>query len=206
MIILQLCLPLVAQRRWYSRLKHIKEKMTSATINQSTLQATDEARHALACRTPIRDTSSGCSGQPGKNRNDITWGSGHGPERPASCVLWNINQALHSDTALLLHTKQQSTSVALQMKCRKNSPLTASKRGWVHRVQSWHICFGATDLKTHMDTEKHKKAVQGESTSAKWTEFFVRPRKNRWCCKCSGGCVGIPYYETPQQLQIHGLH
>ncbi len=36
---------------------------------------------------------------------------------------------------------------------------------------------GATDLKAHMDTKKHK-AVRGESTSIKLTEFFVRPGKS----------------------------
>uniref|UniRef100_A0A8C4T0E1 Uncharacterized protein n=1 Tax=Erpetoichthys calabaricus TaxID=27687 RepID=A0A8C4T0E1_ERPCA len=37
---------------------------------------------------------------------------------------------------------------------------------------------GAGDLKAHMDTEKHKKAVRGEtSSSAKLTAFFVRPGK-----------------------------
>lgn len=30
-----------------------------------------------------------------------------------------------------------------------------------------------------MDTEKHKKTVRGESTSAKLTEFFVRPGKTQ---------------------------
>lgn len=35
---------------------------------------------------------------------------------------------------------------------------------------------GAGDLKAHMDTEKHKKAVRGE-TSAKLTDFFVKPGK-----------------------------
>lgn len=37
---------------------------------------------------------------------------------------------------------------------------------------------GASDLKAHMDTEKHKKAVQGESSSKKLTEFYVRPGKS----------------------------
>ncbi|XP_062284261.1 GTPase IMAP family member 9-like [Scomber scombrus] len=36
---------------------------------------------------------------------------------------------------------------------------------------------GAGDLTAHMDTEKHKKAVRGESSSAKLTEFFVKPGK-----------------------------
>ncbi len=53
---------------------------------------------------------------------------------------------------------------------------------WVHRLQTWHICFGvqwgATDLKAHMDTKKHKKAVRGESSWTKLTEFFVRPGKS----------------------------
>ncbi len=37
---------------------------------------------------------------------------------------------------------------------------------------------GATDLKAHMDTKKHKKAVRGESSSTKLTEFFVRHGKS----------------------------
>ena len=36
---------------------------------------------------------------------------------------------------------------------------------------------GANDLQAHIDTIKHKTAVQGESTSAKVTEYFVRRGK-----------------------------
>ena len=35
----------------------------------------------------------------------------------------------------------------------------------------------AGDLTAHMDTEKHKKAVRGESSLAKLTAFFVKPGK-----------------------------
>ncbi len=52
----------------------------------------------------------------------------------------------------------------------------------MHRVQTWHKCFGVqwgvTDLKAHMDTEKHKKVVRGVCSSTKLTEFFVRPEKS----------------------------
>ena len=34
---------------------------------------------------------------------------------------------------------------------------------------------GAADLQSHVETEKHKKAVRGETSSAKLTNFFVKP-------------------------------
>lgn len=34
---------------------------------------------------------------------------------------------------------------------------------------------GARDLKFHLDTEKHKKAVQGESSTPSIAEYFVKP-------------------------------
>ena len=34
---------------------------------------------------------------------------------------------------------------------------------------------GARDLKFHLDTEKHKKAVRGESSASSISMYFVRP-------------------------------
>ena len=36
---------------------------------------------------------------------------------------------------------------------------------------------GSNDLQAHIDTTKHKTAVRGETSSAKLTEYFVRPGK-----------------------------
>ena len=33
----------------------------------------------------------------------------------------------------------------------------------------------AADLQSHVETEKHKKAIRGETSSAKLTNFFVKP-------------------------------
>ncbi|KAL7381146.1 hypothetical protein ABVT39_001152 [Epinephelus coioides] len=50
---------------------------------------------------------------------------------------------------------------------------------------------GAGDLKAHMDKEKHKKAVRGESTSAKLTEFFVRPGKTEDAVNAAEGALAF---------------
>ena len=34
---------------------------------------------------------------------------------------------------------------------------------------------GAIDLSNHLDSEKHKKAVRGESSSTKLNDYFVKP-------------------------------
>ncbi|KAG7172065.1 hypothetical protein Hamer_G001052 [Homarus americanus] len=34
---------------------------------------------------------------------------------------------------------------------------------------------GINDLQTHVNSDRHKKAVQGEGSSMKLTEFFVKP-------------------------------
>ncbi|KAK1901966.1 putative protein kinase UbiB [Dissostichus eleginoides] len=57
-----------------------------------------------------------------------------------------------------------------------------------------YVCVsnkGAGDLKAHMDTDKHRKAVQGESLSAKLTDFFVRPGKTEDAVNAAEGAFAF---------------